>query len=329
MIFLLLFIDITICSEFWGLGSRKSPSGGHIVLDSHNNNGSGAGGSAVHHHLGDTNLKAMVITEDVLHKGDGKAYTSVPTLSNALKGGTAKSVDQQIIEMKVGALVSAKESLAAKHSASMFMHKIKQLEAEEKLAKASLLQKQKDEIDTILNSPKEELVKDIMPIIAVTPHSFGFVGHDKLELQRLNDIRMAALKEGDMQKRNALLHERPNNESPMESMTSDPALIAQFYANAPVNKASAVVDPTMGKFSIINDANRLHAHGDGHHRNSIPRGHESGLSGERPQGFSSFSGANSGRGHGGNLKGSRIGNRSSPRGFNFGRDGGFIHRSNK
>lgn len=291
-------MKLSICSRFFGGGNSSS---GHVVRDSPVNNGSGAGGSAVHHHLGDTGLKAMVITEDVLHKGDGKVYTSVPTLSNALRGGTAKSVDQQIIEMKVGALESAKESLAAKHSASMFMHKIKQLEAEEKLAKASLLQKQKEEIDTILHSPKEELVKDIMPIIAVTPHSLGFVEHDKLELQRLNDIRMAALKEGDAQKRNALLHERPNNESPMESMSSNPDLIASFYANAPVNKASAVVDPTMGKFSIINDANRLHGQNGFHNRNrqggSRGTSESSGTPNSSSRGSSS---GNKGRGSSGN-----------------------------
>ena len=243
-----------------------SVQGSHLLHDTDGTFSSGQGGHAVGHSLGDTGIKAMVITEDVLHKGDGKAYTSIPALSNALQTGTAKSVDQQIVEMQVGALESEKESLSAKHEASVLKEKLKRLEAKEKRAKADLLAKQKAEIDVILHSPKEELVKDIMPIIAVTPHSLGFVEHDKLELQRLNDLRLAALNEGEMQKRNALLHERPDSESPIDNLASDPSLIQKFYENAPVNKKSAVVDPTKGKFSIINDSSRYTEGWDGHNR---------------------------------------------------------------
>ncbi|WUR04635.1 putative SP-containing protein [Vairimorpha necatrix] len=254
--------------------THASIEGSHIVHESTNNNGSGQGSTAVNHNLGNTGIKAMVITEDVLHKGDGKAYTSIPVLSNALQTGTAKSVDQQIVELQVSALESEKESLDASRRASLQKTKLKQVEAEEKRAKANLLKKKKAEIDAILHSPKEELVKPIMPIIAVTPHTFGFAVHDEYELKRLNDLRQAALVEGDMQKKNALLHERPNNESPMESLVEDPELVKKFYENAPVNKTSAVVDPSKGRFSIINDNKKASSAGGAH---SVSHGHGTGL----------------------------------------------------
>ncbi|EQB60463.1 hypothetical protein NAPIS_ORF01972 [Vairimorpha apis BRL 01] len=202
-------------------------------------------------HTGHTNIKAMVLTEDVLHKNDGNLYTSNNILSDAFVKGSAKSVDQQINEMKVGALKSKRESLAAKQVAADYLHRMKELQAEEELTKVEMLQKQKDDINQLLHSPKHELTKDVMPIVAVTPHSFGFLEHDKLELERLNNIREAALKEAEMQKRNALLHGKVSSHNIMDSLTKDPKLYSDFYSKTPVKKTSVVVDPTKGHFSVF------------------------------------------------------------------------------
>lgn len=219
-------------------------------------------------HVGHSNIKAMVLTEDVLHKNDGNLYTSNNVLSDAFVKGRAKNVDQQINEMRVDALKSQRESMAAKQAAADYLHRMKELQAEEKLAKVQMLEKQKHDIDHMLHSPKHELTKDIMPIVAVTPHSLGFLAHDKLELERLNDIREAALREADMQKHNALLQGKVSPHSVMDLISSNPSLFSDFYSKAPVKKSSVVVDPTKGRFSVFSgetvqrDPDNYHAEGD-------------------------------------------------------------------
>ncbi|EOB13417.1 hypothetical protein NBO_76g0022 [Nosema bombycis CQ1] len=257
-----------------GYSSGGRSSGGHIVNEGGYSSGFGgqrgdqsgplnnSGGNASNH-IGDTGIKAVVVTQDVLHKGDGKVYTSDEAMRKLMRSGPNKSLDQQIDEMKESALNDMKRSAEAAKKAAELEAKEKALDARLKRAKAAMLMKTHDNINKVLTSNKEELAKDIIPTVAVTPHSLGFVAHDTLALQRLNNVRRAAFQEGLSQKKNALLHENPHSQNPIEDVKSDPDLIRKLFENAPVNKKSIIVDPTKGRFSIINDSQRSGGQGGG------------------------------------------------------------------
>lgn len=231
-----------------GGGSRGDGSGGL------GNSGGNARG-----HIGDTGLKAVVVTQDVLHKGDGKVYTSDDSKRPLLQE-PPKSLEDQIAEMQNAALKNAKQSAEAAKRAAQLEAKSKALDAELAKKNLELLKSAKEKMNKVLSSPKEEIAKDVIPIVGVTPHSIGFVEHDKVALQRLNQVRKAAFMEGQSQKNNALVHENSHPLNPIQDIKSDPELIKQLYANAPVNKKSAIVDPSKGRFSIMNDGLRKKPH---------------------------------------------------------------------
>lgn len=214
-----------------------------------------AGGNA-RGHIGDTGMGTVMVTQDVLHKGDGKVYTSDEFMRSFMRSGSTKSLEQQIDEMRESALLDEKKSVEAGKKAAAYEAEARALDAKVKKQKAEMLQKAQENINKVLTSHKEELAKDIIPTVAVTPHSIGFVTHDRVALMRLNQVRKAAFQEGMSQKNNALLHENSNPLNPIEDVKSDPDLIKKLYENAPVNKKSAIVDPSKGKFSIMNDKMR-------------------------------------------------------------------------
>lgn len=218
----------------------------------------GNSGGNARGHIGDTGMGTVVVTQDVLHKGDGRVYTSDESMRSFMKSGSTKSLEQQIDEMKESALMDEKKSVEAGKKAAAYEAQARALDAKVKKQKAEMLQKAHENIKKVLTSHKEELAKDIIPTVAVTPQSIGFVTHDRVALMRLNQVRKAAFQEGMSQKNNALLHENSNPLNPIQDVKSDPDLIKKLYENAPVNKKSAIVDPSKGRFSIMNDNLRRH-----------------------------------------------------------------------